>query len=174
MILFRERELCQTEKGRKRTVLAQRFRAFAFQRAQLPLPSPIERRRMNCAQYCDHDCGPRARIDRLIRRSRMVLLPTAQPGPAGDVSPLLLCLSTFRPRRVRTCAHVYRCIRTYTRARSRYSLARTSWTRGLLRSKNVARARRALGDHRPPSVLNNGHYVPGHNSMGYHAPAPTP
>lgn len=39
--------------------------------------------------------------------------------------------------------------------------------RGLTRGKNVARARRALGDDRPPSVLNNGHYVPGHNSMGY-------
>jgi len=42
----------------------------------------------------------------------------------------------------------------------------------LRRGKNVARARRALGDDRPPSVLNNGHYVPGYNSLKVSARQP--
>jgi len=111
---------------------------------------------MNCVQYRDRDCGPRDRIDRLIRRGRMVLLPTARPG--ADVSALSLY-----PRDVYTHVYVHRYVYISLFARADLS------DEVLRRGKNVARARRALGDDRPPSVLNNGHYVPWHNSLEYRA-----
>lgn len=80
------------------------------------LPRWTEKRRMNCVQYRDRDCGPRDRIDRLIRRGRMVLLPTARPG--ADVSALSLYIREM-------CIHTYTYIDMYI---YRYLLAQTSRT----------------------------------------------
>lgn len=120
---------------------------------------------MNCVQYCDRDYGRQRIVYRSAYLTRAAVWFYCQLArPAGDVSALSLSLSLSlyvicAYMRIRIDIYVYR-----------YLLARISLGRGLTRGKNVEQARRALGNDRPPSVLNNGHYALGYNSLGYRAP----